>query len=63
MNVDMKLFIPEGFIYFYLYSGGEELLNYFKFYGAVDSIMVDSACFYHGSNLFEFFIFNNQKIH
>jgi hypothetical protein len=56
----MKIFIPEGFIYFYLYSGGPDLLSYF--YGTVDKIMVDSACFYHGSNIFDGFIFNNNKI-
>jgi len=57
----MKLFIPEGFIYFYLYSGAPDLFSYF--YGSVDKIMVDSACFYQASNnVFEGFIFKKHKI-
>ena len=56
----MKLFFPEWFIYFYVYSGGPDLLSYF--YGTVDKALVDSACFYYGGNIFDGFIFNNNKI-
>jgi len=55
----MRIFIPEGFIYFYVYGGCDNLIDIF--YGTMDSVLYESAFFY-SSSPFDVLMYKERKI-
>ena len=55
----MRIFIPEGFIYFYVYGGGEYLLE--SIYGSTYLTFLPS--YFYGANVYDVIGFNDNKIH